>query len=358
MATIQSVLSELTTIRDGYKSQGNIHKAKAYTTAIDSIRAFASGNLARVVTDADLRTISNLPGIGKAMLEKLAELIRTGGRLAQATATREDPTILALQQLEGVYGVGPVLANKLVRELGVTTVEQLRARTDLQTKNIQTGLRYYDDTQKKIPYEECETIARCISAVARGIDSRLRAICVGSHRRLADESGDIDILLTHPLSHSSQSYIYMDKVIEALRSGQGRLDVEIMQETLALGASKFNGFCRLANVRGALVRRIDIRFVGADLLPSLLLHFTGSATSNVKMRQVAIDNGGMRLNEWGLWRRRERDGAETETARPMGCPDGYELALQPTCEKDIFDALGLRYLAPKDRKDFSSHSTQ
>lgn len=385
--SVSAIIEELSTVAAGYKAGGVIHKAKAYNQAIDSIRSRfgATG----VISEAQLPELKSLPSVGKGMVEKVAEMLRTGGVLAQATQVANDPTIQALELMTSIYGVGPVKANELVREYKITTIDGLRARPDLITPKIELGLRFYEDSMLKIPFDECEVIAQAISRVAKSIDPRLRAICVGSHRREKPLSGDIDILVTHPLTHSSVEYVYLPRLLQLLQAGAAQ-ECEVLTETLASGTTKFNGYCKLRNVPSAKVRRIDLRWVAADGFFFMLLHFTGSAQSNVRMRQVAIEHG-LRLNEWGLWKpiaadaaaaggtRRGREGGEGENntdsassaaasasaggksnkaSAPAGAPPGMELAVLPSCEADIFAALGLDYKAPKAREFYTSHDQQ
>ena len=352
MEVNDTILTALKRIADVYKSQGNVHKHKAYRNAIDTIRDWKTP----IAAASELK---GAKGIGKAMLEKIDEVIKTGG-LAQEAEVMADPVNAALKLFTGIHGIGPVLARKLVHEDGLRTIEDLEgAHLPAQAR---MGLRYREDADQRIPFDEIETHLRYVTRVAAEVDARLAVAVCGSHRRRQATSGDIDVLLTHPGSHSTTNsgYRYLGLLAAALRGKGYVLDV------LAEGDSKFMGYARLlpdANDDGEvagggragsrrrggaaapqavdadaadadkpkhLVRRLDMRWVTFDQFPAALLYFTGSDIFNVRMREAAIKQG-YKLNEYGL--------TEAKTGQFVACPT----------ERSLFDALKMAYVEPHER---------
>lgn len=345
------VINSLKQIADGYKASGVVHKYKAYRTCIDSLKE-------KYGDDGEIESVDeleNLKGVGVAMKQKIAELLRTGN-LQQATNVQNDPVLQALELMTSIHGIGPVLANKLVREQGIRTIEDLQKISNTLPAVVQLGMKYWKDTSEKIPFDEVEEIVDQVCKVVREkVDPQLSAVCCGSHRRLVAFSGDVDILITHPLSHSCQQYSYLAKCVRALiESGL------VLDEVLAEGPSKFMGFAKLQNVRGGgganKVRRIDIRWFAADNFFAALMYFTGSAQFNIRCR-VAAQERGMTLNEFGLWKEKDvnetagtrRERQEDVGSSPSKATAGKQLVLIPTCEADLFTALGINYLKPHER---------
>ncbi|HNW35329.1 MAG TPA: DNA polymerase/3'-5' exonuclease PolX, partial [Candidatus Ozemobacteraceae bacterium] len=79
--------------------------------------------------------------------------------------------------------------------------------------------------------------------------------------------------------------------------------------------------------------QVDLRVVPPESLGPALCYFTGSKEHNTQMRSLALSKG-LKLNEYGLY---GASGAG-ETAPPMAT------------EQDVFEALGLEWVAPELRE--------
>lgn len=137
-------------------------------------------------------------------------------------------------------------------------------------------------------------------------------------RRGKSESGDIDVLITHPSDKSTNhdkkhKTNLLKKVVESLKK------CKLITESISLGDTKFmvnygpsvlkQKYFRLFKniiLQGACkwkpdtpTRRIDIRFVPHDQYYCSILYFTGSDIFNQKMRLHAHENQ-FTLNEYHL----------------------------------------------------------
>ena len=100
-----------------------------------TIRAYqrASRTIERLPTEVDAMVrndedLTEIPGIGKAISEKISELVNTGA-LQYLVRLKDEfpPGILDLMQIPGL---GPKTTVRVWKELGVTTVDQLEAVVD------------------------------------------------------------------------------------------------------------------------------------------------------------------------------------------------------------------------------------
>jgi DNA polymerase beta len=210
---------------------------------------------------------------------------------------------------------------------GITTIEQLRAASTANPKLLtaaqKLGLKYYEDSQQRIPRSE---MAEHENTILSGLDVRFEGTIVGSYRRGAESSGDIDVLLTLPdeLTAEEQGELFVEMV--SLFK-----EADYIVDTLSSGPTKFLGYCRIDEEHP--VRRLDLLMIPQSEYACAILYFTGSQQFNVAFRAYALDKG-YTLNEHRL------------QATKAGVPAVPSLST----EKDIFDFLGLAYVEPTMRR--------
>lgn len=301
-----------------------MHKYNAYRKAAGTIAKYPT----RITSGQEAKKLN---GVGTKIAEKIDEFIRTG-KLQKLEKIRADDTNVAIQQLTKVTGIGPAHAHKLVSE-GITSIEDLRKNTDKLNHQQQVGLKHFEDFEKRIPREEMEQLEKFVLAVIKDIDPLYKANVCGSYRRGAANSGDIDILLTHPdfTSTSGKKPSLLKAVINKLE------EKKFITDHLSHGDSKYMGVCKLPNEKDGTehcYRRIDIRLIPHDQFFCALLYFTGSDQFNKAMRSKALEEG-FTLNEYCI--------------RPMGSTGVPGEPLPVTSEQDIFDYIGMNYKEPSER---------
>ena len=146
---------------------------------------------------------------------------------------------------------------------------------------------------------------------------------MGSYRRGAKDSGDIDICISDPNDDINVFNNFIDALIEK----------KILIEVLSRGNTKSLGISQL---RRKPARRIDFMFTKHKELSFALLYFTGSKEFNTVMRKRALDMG-YTMNEHGF--HKLINGNKTEKL------DRYF----PT-EQSVFEFLGMEYKTPIERK--------
>ena len=298
---------------------GEPFRAKAYQKAQESILSYYD-------TIISAEQLNGLPGIGSTIMDKLKEYVETGTlRIIESEKTNP------INILTDIYGVGPKKAEELVKA-GIKTISDLRQRQNELLNDVQkVGLQYYNDILQRIPrheIQEYETIfTNIFTQINNSNSSNNKFEIVGSYRRGAANSGDIDIIIT-----GSSGQIYKAFVDELIKQ-------KIITHVLSRGQSKTLVIARLPgnNNNAHIHRRVDFLYAPPDEFAFAILYFTGSKIFNTVMRQNAL-NQGYTFNEHGIYHLTQNK-------------KGEKVQQQFSSEKDIFDFLGLQYKTPVERKD-------
>jgi NAD-dependent DNA ligase/DNA polymerase/3'-5' exonuclease PolX len=309
----KSLLGILGQLEDLMKLKGEPFRARAYHNAAETIMLYQE-------PITDIKQLKGKPGIGKTIMEKFNEYLTTG-KLKTLERAKGDPLYL----FPKIYGIGPKKAKQLV-DAGVTTLAELRERQDeLLNTNQKLGLKYFEDIEKRIPRAEINEYSEILADVfsrLKHVGSRFEI--VGSYRRGAKDSGDIDIIVTNDQNDSS----IFNKFIEALQK-RG-----IIIQILTKGKTKS---MVMGQLPGQTPRRLDFMYASPAEYSFAILYFTGSKSVNVVMRQRALDLG-YSMNEHGLY-------------KMNGKKKGPRLDVMFPTERSIFEFLGLEYKKPTERID-------
>jgi len=298
------IIDELSILKQKEQQDGNTFKAIAYGKVINQIKG-----LEKVLKMEDLE---NVKGIGSSIKEKIEEIIKTG-ILKVAEEVKKDVKVPIINSLMQIYGVGRVKANKLVKEDGIKSIEDLRERIkteNLLNDNQKIGLMYYEDFLERITRTEMLKHEKKLLGVLK--EYNLEGEIVGSFRRGEKTSGDIDMLV------KSADEKVLEPLVKRLQ------DLKYITHVLALGQKK----CMAVSQISSKSRRLDILITPPKEYAFALLYFTGSDKFNVAMRKHALTKG-YSLNEHGF------------------TPES------PLMEKeeDIFKFIEYPYVLPKDRKN-------
>ncbi|XP_076618691.1 DNA polymerase beta [Colletes latitarsis] len=302
----------------------NIYKYNAYRKAANSL-----SSLPHRIENGD--AAKKLPGIGDKIGKKIDEFLSTG-KLQKLETINKDETNVAINLLTRVSGIGPAKAKELV-DAGIKTLDELKKSLDKLNNHQKIGLKYFEDFEKRIPRKEIEKIEKIMKDAIMELSNEYIVTICGSYRRNKEESGDIDVLLTHSTytskeKESKTKVSILKNVVECLKK-KG-----LIVDTLSLGSTKFMGVCRVPNDNSKPFRRLDIILAPYDQYYCAVLYFTGSDLFNKNMRAHALEKK-YTLNEYTLKR-----------LTPEGVPGEAE---KITSEEDIFRILELPYKEPKDR---------
>lgn len=301
------ILEEL---EDIMTRQGEPFKARAYQKAAEVIMTHPEN----ITT---LEQLKGKPAMGKTIMSTLQEYMETG-----SVQTIEKYKHHPLNTLTRVFGIGPKKAQDFINE-GLDTIDKLKAHPEKLTAAQKVGVEFYDDIEKKIPREEIDQYKQILADLT-GLPRGTTFEIVGSYRRGASMSGDIDIIITN----ADNNLLSFETIINAL------IKRNIITHVLSRGRSKS---LTLARLQGKPSRRIDLLYSPPEEYAFAILYFTGSKAFNTMQRQKAVELG-YTLNEHGL--HYFHNGVK-----------GKKVEGRFIQEKDIFDFLGMEYKEPRERKD-------
>lgn len=294
----------------------SVFKIRAYQRAARTISGLAFSIEEAVRDGMDLREI---PGIGKAISDKIHELIQTGRVGAYEELLAEFPD--GVLTLMTIPGVGPKTAMRIAQELGVTTIEGLEKAIEegrlarlprmgeKVIENIHRHIHSLRTKGQRLPIGPVLSLAETIIAALREKCPHIGELCPGgSLRRWEETIGDIDLMGTSP---------HPEEVTHCLVS------LPMVQEVLGHGPTK-------ASVVVYPGIQVDLRVVDADSFGALIAHFTGSQQHVIQLRDYA-NSLGLSLNEYGI--------TNLETGAVEKFAD----------EASFYSRLGLQHIPPELR---------
>ena len=289
----------------------NQFRVRAYRRAARTVEGLPQSIKSLLAAGRDL---SELPGIGKDLAGKIAEIVETGHFPLLDTLKKKLPGELG--EMAALPGLGPKRLKLLHDRLKVNTFDDLR-------RIIKTGRLHRIKgfgptieqklsaalekpvTEKRFRISVAEAEAEALVSFLRGSG---RVVVAGSYRRRRDTVGDLDLVVTaaHAAAVGDELVGY-DNVAEVLAHGGTRTTVVL---------------------RSGL--QVDVRAVPEQSYGAALLYFTGSKAHNIALRAIAVHRG-WKLNEYGLFSGKRRIAGLTE--------------------EEIYKKLGLAYIPPEMRED-------
>jgi len=302
-----------------------VYKTVAYHRAADEI-ARQPVEVARAYREG---RPPQIPGVGKAIAEKLEELARTGRLEYYERLRREFPaSLLALLEIPGV---GPKTVKLVYEQLGIDSIEDLRRAAEsgrLRTlrgfsakaeQSILAGIAALERRPGRMLLDRAAAYVERLEAALADAPGLRALVPAGSFRRRVETIGDLDLLAetTDPAA-----------VVARLT---GLPEVE---RVLGAGSHK-------ASVALRDGPQVDCMIMPPGAAGTYLVHFTGSKAHNVRLRAMARDLG-WSLSEHGFLRL----GPDGEPATGSAA----ELRTFAT-EAEVYAFLGLPYIEPELRED-------
>jgi len=328
-------------------------------------RAYQNGSRALASMEEDLLTVvqegrlTQVKGIGKGISGLVTEAVLEGtwGELAGLY----DSVPAGLIEIIGIPGLGPKRARVMYEELGVDSVESLKAACEMGHIAPLAGFgdksqqKYLDGIELLRRYQGRSrmdiglTFGRAFEARIAAVPGVVKAQLAGSARRRRETIGDLDIVAAAlPEDHDSviESILSFPGIAEVKGHGESKVSLILEQEMLA--AASGGGSMDAQLVEAMMERSTDatidaqVRIVAPETFPFTLAYFTGSKEHNIRLRQLAIDKG-LRLNEFGLF-------SEEAAGEAIGM-EAAKHTLPCTDEADIYRHLGLEWVTPELRED-------
>jgi DNA polymerase (family 10) len=293
-----------------------VYKAVAYRRAADAIERypedvaplFQSGNPPKI------------PGAGSALSAKLEELATTG-RLEYRERLRAQVPDGLLEMLQ-VPGVGPRTVKQLHEEIGVDSLEALRAAaadgqirglkglSERTEQNILAGIARLERTDGRLLLHEADELIAGLLGQLRQVRGVVRLEPAGSVRRRRATIGDIDLLA------ATDDPAAIIAALDGLSTVDRILSAGTDKSSIVLDGG----------------RQVDLMVCPPAAWGTHLVHFTGNKDHNVALRGMALDRG-LSLSEKGF--------KVIETG---------ELVLAAT-EEEVYARLDLPWMPPEIRED-------
>jgi len=295
------------------------------------VRAYFSGARTLQTMEEDLGEViekgrlGDIPGIGKALTEKIETLHTTGELEFYDKLVASVPS--GLMDLLDIPGLGGKKIKVLHEKLQVDSIEsltqvcqdgkvaELKGFGEKTQEKILSGIKNREAYAARHLWWKAREVADQILPGLQSLPQVERVEAAGSLRRGMETVGDLDFLVA-----SSEPAPIMDWFT----------GMDGIAEITAHGDTK-------SSIRFEGGMQADLRVVPNEQFFFALHHFTGSKDHNVRMRQKALSIG-LSLSEWGL--RPEDEKASGRKAGPI----------EAQSEMDIFEALGLQYVPPALRE--------
>jgi DNA polymerase (family X) len=314
-AQIAAAFEELA---DLYELDGAVqYRVIAYRNAARTVRD-TSVSVAQLARDG---RITDLPGIGKTLEEKVLALDETGDIPTLVKLRERIP--VGLISVMHLPGFGPKRAKRLHDEIGVDSLDALRAAVeDGRLRGLRGfGLKAEENLRRVLAEVDEDGPARRV-VLSRAIDTAEQVVealrahpaadrveAAGSLRRWGDSVKDIDIIATSSDPAALSAALRELPIVES-------------------AGSPGDAGARVTTHQGL---KVELKIVEPDQFGNVLQHFTGAKAHNVALRESAVRRG-LHVSEYGIL-----DDATGETLR---C----------ATEEEVYAALGLDWIPPELRE--------
>jgi DNA polymerase (family X) len=315
-AEIAAALDELA---DLYELDGAVvYRVVAYRQAARAVRD-SSRAVAQLAAEG---RASEIQHIGKTLEDKIRMLVDTG-EIPQAAKLREKFPADLIRFIE-IPGLGPKTARKIYDDLGIATLDELRAAAESGTLKSVKGLgpKGEQNILKALESDgQPERGGRFLLSAVLGIGDQIvealrehsaadRVEIAGSARRWTDTCKDLDIVATaDDASALTKAFTELELVGEVRSQGEAGARIET-----------HNGLA------------VDFRVVAPEQFGNVLQHLTGSKQHNMALREYAVRRG-QHVSEYGI--EDDDDGTKHTCAT----------------EEEVYAVLGLPYIEPELREN-------
>jgi DNA polymerase (family 10) len=289
----------------------------AYRKAATRIRETA-GSVAELALNGRAK---DLQGIGKTIEEKIVQVVEDGEMHALTKRKKIiPPEVVTFMRLPGL---GPKTAARIWKELGVTTVEELKHAAEQEQLRALTGLgakteerilkalaeRKEEPSDRRLLGDGLGALLAVVS-VLREHPAAVEVSEAGSARRRKETFRDLDIIATAKDPEALIDYF---------------TNLRWVIEVVAKGPTK-------ATVLSNEGLRFDLRVVPPESYGNLLQHFTGSKHHNLALRERAVKDG-LSVSEYSI--------TVVETDEELTYAD----------EADVYERLGYQFIPPELREN-------
>ena len=287
----------------------------AYRKAAKTLRETPE-SVARLSEQGRLR---ELPGVGAAVADKVAELLDTGN--ISALEKLESVTPPGVVPVMHIPGIGPKTARRIFADLGLVTLEDavqaaregrirdLPGMGEKTEQAILAGAESAVSGRARISVARLRPLAENVRDALLEVPAVDRCEIAGSLRRYAETAKDIDLVAsTGAPAEVVDAFVAYDWVASVEQRGETKVTCIAHDGT-----------------------RVELRMVAPGTFGNLLQHLTGSKAHNVALREDAVRRG-LKVSEYGV--------EEVETGE----------LLQTDDEHAVYERLGMAWIPPELRE--------
>jgi DNA polymerase (family 10) len=311
---IVKILSEIAILLE----MDNIQfKPRAYEKAARSIEALEE-DVEEIYKKGKLEALMEIPGVGKSIAEKIAELINTGKLEYHEELKKKVP--VDLDGLSRVEGMGPKTIKTLYEQLKIKNLDDLEKAArehkisalpgfkEKTEQNILKGIEFARKSAGRYILGFTLPLIRDIEKRLKALPEVKRVVAAGSVRRWKETIGDADFLvISDKPAKIMDFFTSMPEVVDVISKGETKSSVK-----LKIGMDA------------------DIRVLRENSFGAALQYFTGSKDHNIALRRIAQDKG-WKLSEYGLFEGDKQIAGKTE--------------------EEIYEKLGLQWMPPELREN-------
>jgi len=264
--------------------------------------------------------LREIPGVGKAIAEKIDELLITGKLQFLENLKKEVPDELA--EWLAVPELGPKKIAMIWKTLDITALSdletaakngQLRTLPGMGAKSenaILEGIASLARRTGRIPLGRAFPLAQEIIKTLKGVKGVVAAESAGSLRRMRSTVGDLDILVAAKDSSAvMEAFVNLPRVSHVLGKGETKSSIEFTDGV-----------------------RAQVWVHPPEKFGTALQYATGSKDHNVQLRQIALAKG-LSLSEHSF--------AKVKGGKDIFC----------ATEEEVYETLGLPWVPPELRED-------
>lgn len=312
---IASLLLEISRILE--IKEENVFKIRAYQNAARSLEGIGE-EAHDLIAQGKLKEV---PGIGKAIAEKIEELDQTGKLQYYEELKSGYPATLF--ELFRIPNLGPKKIRKLYEDLGIGSIRELEyACQENRLLNLKgfgkktqekllEGIKIAEVSDGRRLLGKVLPVAQRVLEYLRECKAAEKVEIAGSTRRWKEIVNDLDFVAsTTKAAEVTEHFLKMPFATSLIARGETKTSVRI--ESLGLN--------------------VDLRVVAPKEFASALHHFTGSKEHNVVLRMLAKKKG-YKINEYGIF------------------PEDSEKPLPIKSEKDIYAFFKMDYIPPEMREN-------
>ncbi|KAK4156318.1 hypothetical protein C8A00DRAFT_41192 [Chaetomidium leptoderma] len=361
----EAFIEELAKIKTARTLTGDKIGVRAYSSAIAAIAAYP-------YTFQTAQEIARLPGCGNKIALLFQEFKDTG-QLKEAREDEADPKLAVLKLFYEIWGVAETTARDFYNRGWRDLDDIVEYGWETLGRVQQIGVKYYDEFQLKIPRAEVESISNTILAHANMIREGFQMVIVGGYRRGKLESGDVDVVLSHPNETATQHFI--ERIVVSLEKDK------YITHTLSLsttnsergqapvswkGNAKVKAGAGFDTLDKALVvwqdpvwattatgeskknpnphRRVDIIISPWKTAGCAVLGWTSGTTFQRDLRRYCKKERSLKFDSSGIRSRADGTWVDLESG-----PDGVPAPDMLTAERRVFAGLALEWRPPEER---------